>query len=87
MTTHGTIKWRLCELPLYSLMAADRRAGEAVAVVRILFNNNTNHANTYYYYAYTNDTVKWRLCELPLFAHGGGPPCGRGRGRGANIIQ
>jgi len=34
MTTNDTGKWRLCELPLYSLMAADRRAGEAVAVVR-----------------------------------------------------
>jgi len=34
-----TAEWRLCGLPLYSLMAADRRAGEAVAVVRILFNH------------------------------------------------
>ena len=28
ITTNETDKWRLCGLPLYSLMAADRRAGE-----------------------------------------------------------
>lgn len=29
-----TAAWRLCGVPLYSMMSADRRAGEAVAVIR-----------------------------------------------------
>jgi len=29
-----TSEWRVCGVPLYSMMAADRRAGQAVAVVR-----------------------------------------------------